>query len=90
MILALPQRLTRLPLGKSLASHSQMILLNVERRTSSWIMYELARVLRMKQRSLQGLAKAPTGIAGLDEITLGGLPKGRARGVGCGRSAALP
>jgi len=36
------------------------------------------------------LAKAPTGIAGLDEITLGGLPRGRATlvcgGPGCGKT----
>src|SRR5512143_3372582 len=37
-----------------------------------------------------GLAKAPTGIAGLDEITGGGLPKGRPTLVcgsaGCGKT----
>src|SRR5262245_61526165 len=36
------------------------------------------------------LAKAPTGIAGLDEITYGGLPRGRATlvcgGPGCGKT----
>src|SRR5262245_23996006 len=36
------------------------------------------------------LAKAPTGIRGLDEITLGGLPKGRPTlvcgGPGCGKT----
>ena len=31
----------------------------------------------MKSAPAKGLAKAPTGIAGLDEITGGGLPKGR-------------
>jgi circadian clock protein KaiC len=44
----------------------------------------------MKQKSLQGLAKAPTGISGLDEITLGGLPKGRPTlicgSAGCGKT----
>ncbi|HTM08639.1 MAG TPA: circadian clock protein KaiC [Verrucomicrobiae bacterium] len=38
----------------------------------------------------QGLEKAPTGIAGLDEITFGGLPKGRPTlicgGAGCGKT----
>lgn len=37
-----------------------------------------------------GLAKAPTGITGLDEITAGGLPRGRPTlvcgGTGCGKS----
>jgi circadian clock protein KaiC len=36
------------------------------------------------------LEKAPTGIAGLDEVTLGGLPRGRATlicgGAGCGKT----
>ena len=43
-----------------------------------------------KKNSLQELAKVPTGIKGLDEITLGGLPKGRATlvtgGAGCGKT----
>jgi circadian clock protein KaiC len=43
-----------------------------------------------RQRSAQALAKAPTGIKGLDEITLGGLPKGRPTlvcgGAGCGKT----
>jgi circadian clock protein KaiC len=38
----------------------------------------------------RSLAKAPTGISGLDEITLGGLPKGRPTlvcgGAGCGKT----
>src|SRR6188474_1135744 len=38
----------------------------------------------------RGLAKAPTGISGLDEITLGGLPRGRPTLVcgaaGCGKT----
>lgn len=37
-----------------------------------------------------GLSKCPTGIAGLDQITLGGLPKGRPTlicgGAGCGKT----
>ncbi len=40
--------------------------------------------------SLDGLEKAPTGISGLDEITCGGLPRGRATLVcgsaGCGKT----
>src|ERR671939_428792 len=43
-----------------------------------------------KQRAARALAKAPTGIRGLDEITLGGLPKGRPTLVcgsaGCGKT----
>src|SRR3970040_1637143 len=45
----------------------------------------------MKQKApLRTLSKAPTGIAGLDEITLGGLPRGRPTLVcgsaGCGKT----
>src|SRR3954470_16838769 len=44
----------------------------------------------MKQKPRQGLAKAPTGITGLDEITFGGLPQGRPTLVcgsaGCGKT----
>src|SRR5215467_7383837 len=43
-----------------------------------------------EQRRLGALAKCPTGIKGLDEITLGGLPKGRPTlicgGAGCGKT----
>src|SRR5215510_6738312 len=43
-----------------------------------------------KQRAVRELPKAPTGIKGLDEITLGGLPKGRPTLVcgsaGCGKT----
>src|SRR5947208_14546513 len=41
-------------------------------------------------KSLKPLAKVPTGIEGLDEVTLGGLPRGRPTLVcgtaGCGKS----
>ena len=44
----------------------------------------------MKEKSRQGLPKALTGINGLDEITLGGLPRGRPTlicgGAGCGKT----
>src|SRR5437763_9893664 len=44
----------------------------------------------MKSNTLQALPKAPTGINGLDQITLGGLPKGRPTLVcgaaGCGKT----
>jgi circadian clock protein KaiC len=44
----------------------------------------------MKLKSDQGLPKAPTGISGLDEVTMGGLPKGRPTlicgGAGCGKT----
>src|ERR671939_462452 len=43
-----------------------------------------------KQRAARALAKAPTGIKGLDEITDGGLPRGRPTlvcgGAGCGKT----
>src|SRR5215831_1887647 len=43
-----------------------------------------------RQRAVRELPKAPTGIKGLDEITLGGLPKGRPTlvcgGAGCGKT----
>jgi circadian clock protein KaiC len=35
------------------------------------------RVSRQSRRKSRALAKSPTGIAGLDEVTFGGLPKGR-------------
>ena len=39
---------------------------------------------------LQGIRKSPTGIRGLDEITAGGLPRGRTTlicgGAGCGKT----
>lgn len=49
------------------------------------------RAGRTAHRSAQEtLSKAPTGIQGLDEITFGGLPKGRATlicgGAGCGKT----
>ena len=44
----------------------------------------------MALKSLRQLPKTPTGINGLDEITLGGLPKGRPTlvcgGAGCGKT----
>jgi len=43
-----------------------------------------------KRRPVQTLAKAPTGISGLDELTQGGLPRGRPTLVtgraGCGKT----
>jgi circadian clock protein KaiC len=50
----------------------------------------MARVARRARRSATQLGKAPTGIRGLDEITLGGLPRGRptlvAGGAGAGKT----
>jgi circadian clock protein KaiC len=47
-------------------------------------------VSRSNNHRKETLAKAPTGIQGLDEITLGGLPKGRPTllcgGAGCGKT----
>jgi circadian clock protein KaiC len=44
----------------------------------------------MNPKPQRGLTKAPTGINGLDEITLGGLPRGRPTlvcgGAGCGKT----
>jgi len=44
----------------------------------------------MSQKSRPGLPKAPTGIDGLDQITLGGLPRGRPTlicgSAGCGKT----
>ena len=43
-----------------------------------------------KARPLKALPKVPTGITGFDEITMGGLPKGRPALVcgsaGCGKT----
>jgi circadian clock protein KaiC len=45
---------------------------------------------RPPRRDVRALPKAPTGIGGLDQITLGGLPKGRPTlvcgGAGCGKT----
>lgn len=45
---------------------------------------------RTKEAENRGIAKCPTGIAGLDQITEGGLPKGRPTllcgGAGCGKT----
>jgi circadian clock protein KaiC len=47
-------------------------------------------VLREERAHLAGIEKAPTGITGLDEITYGGLPKGRPTllcgAAGCGKT----
>jgi circadian clock protein KaiC len=47
-------------------------------------------ILRGERADLHGIEKAPTGIAGLDEITCGGLPKGRPTllcgAAGCGKT----
>src|SRR5690349_11347423 len=47
-------------------------------------------VLREEYADLHGIEKAPTGITGLDEITYGGLPKGRPSllcgAAGCGKT----
>src|ERR1700752_3512874 len=44
----------------------------------------------MKSKSPRQLPKAPTGIQGLDDVTLGGLPKGRPTlicgAAGCGKT----
>src|SRR4051812_39034050 len=44
-----------------------------------------------RPRAPRGVLKAPTGIAGLDELTSGGLPRGRPTlvcgGAGCGKTA---
>ncbi len=48
------------------------------------------RISRKKRRRLAGIEKAPSGITGLDEITGGGLPRGRTTlvcgGAGCGKT----
>src|SRR3982751_3850283 len=45
---------------------------------------------RRRERELPAFAKAPTGITGFDEITGGGLPRGRpslvSGGAGCGKT----
>jgi circadian clock protein KaiC len=47
-------------------------------------------VLREERADVAGIEKAPTGITGLDEITCGGLPKGRPTllcgSAGCGKT----
>src|SRR3954463_10245719 len=51
---------------------------------------ELDQVPAQASTSSRTLAKAPTGITGLDEITGGGLPQGRPTlicgGAGCGKT----
>lgn len=48
------------------------------------------RKAKITELKLPGLAKTPSGIRGLDEITFGGLPKGRPTlvcgGAGCGKT----
>ena len=39
--------------------------------------YRMTEEMHERQELVREIAKAPTGIKGLDEITLGGLPKGR-------------
>src|SRR6188472_3185187 len=50
----------------------------------------MAIVAELQTPVMRGLAKAPTGIQGLDEITGGGLPRGRPTLVcgsaGCGKT----
>src|SRR3984885_971883 len=50
----------------------------------------MAKKTKQRMRELVPLQKAPTGIAGLDEISGGGLPKGRTTivcgGPGCGKT----
>ena len=45
---------------------------------------------KSKKKQVKLLPKSPTGIPGMDEITGGGLPKGRptlvAGGAGCGKT----
>lgn len=50
----------------------------------------MTKIFRHSASEISGLAKAPTGISGLDEITGGGLPRGRPTLVcgsaGCGKT----
>src|SRR5262249_6617110 len=50
----------------------------------------MAKATRNRKSAKQALGKAPTGILGLDEITGGGLPRGRPTlvcgGAGCGKT----
>src|SRR6202451_3755368 len=52
--------------------------------------HSMAKKTRERVHELVPLQKAPTGIWGLDEITLGGLPQGRTTivcgGPGCGKT----
>src|SRR5512147_3076617 len=45
---------------------------------------------RKSRRPMDGISKCPTGIQGLDEVTFGGLPRGRTTlvcgGAGCGKT----
>ena len=48
------------------------------------------RQVRRRRPRLRGIAKVPSGIEGFDQVTGGGLPKGRATlvcgGAGCGKT----
>ena len=50
----------------------------------------MSNATRKAKASLEGLQKSPTGIPGLDDITVGGLPKGRTTlicgSAGCGKT----
>ena len=50
----------------------------------------MSKVANLKRSAARGLPKAPTGIQGLDEVTDGGLPRGRPTlicgGAGCGKT----
>ena len=50
----------------------------------------MAQTNKQKEPSLNQLTKCPTGIKGLDDITIGGLPQGRPTLVcgsaGCGKT----
>jgi circadian clock protein KaiC len=50
----------------------------------------MAKAIKKQKAPLEHLQKCPTGIKGLDEITGGGLPKGRPTlvcgGTGCGKT----
>src|SRR5208282_2332301 len=65
-------------------------LLPTRRRTSGARMKPMAQKKKVSQPSSKTLPKAATGIQGLDEITLGGLPRGRptliSGGAGSGKT----
>src|SRR5208282_5030250 len=65
-------------------------LLPTRRRTSGARMKPMAQKKKASQPSSKTLPKTATGIQGLDEITLGGLPSGRptliSGGAGSGKT----